>query len=193
METMSKVIYEEDFDLCIVRLTLCVGLVKAVGPMKRWEQCEVKSPFFAPHSTAPYSNDLRPLPSLGYHGTGTPLATRPELHKSDFYCVAVLLISIVWRLYLILSLWRAFSGQFVLKIMPVCVCVPWEQRIKRLCCSRILWTVCMNLSWSRNFSSVLLWDCRDNQQCFDESLTFSCSVITFHSVLFLLCLKCNLF
>lgn len=124
METMRKafVIYEEDFDPSIETLPLCVSLVKAWGLMKRCEQWEVKSLlFFLPILWLLIQPPLRPYRSLGYHGSKTPVATRSELHKSDFYCVALLLISIHWRLYLIPSLWRAFSGQFVLKRMPGCV------------------------------------------------------------------------
>lgn len=86
----------------------------------------LKVPFsFLPALLLPIQPPLRPYRSLGYHGTKTPVATHTELHKSDFYCVALLLISIHRRLYLIPALWRTFSGQSSLKRMPesVCVCV----------------------------------------------------------------------
>lgn len=167
------VIYEEDFDLSIETLPLCISLVKAWGLMKRCEQWEVKSPLsFLPILRLLIQPPLRPYRSLGYHGTKTPVATRPELHKSDFYCVVLLLISIHWRLYLIPSLWRAFSGQSIVKRMPgcvyACVCVYMhvhgrEKRpIEKQCCLRLLWTSCMHF-FQFEFPSVpipvwWLWD-----------------------------------
>ena len=132
METKRKafVIYEEDFDPSIETLPLCISLVKAPVLTKRCEQWEVKSLLsFLPILRLFIQAPLRPPRSLGYHGTKTPVATWPELHKSDFYCVALLLISIYWRLYLIPSLWRAFSKSN-LKRMGVCMCVfvcMWEK------------------------------------------------------------------
>lgn len=139
METMKKafVIYEEDFDLSIETLLLCVCLVKIQDLMKRHEQWEVKSllsliGILLLLIQAP----LWPHHSLGFHGTKNPLATQPELHKSDFYCGALLLISILWRLYIFLS-FQFFSGKFTLKGMPgsvyisVCVCIHVHRRGKK--------------------------------------------------------------
>lgn len=77
METMRKafIIYEEDFDLCIETLPLCISLAKAQGLMKRCEQWEVKRLLsFIPILLLLIQPTLRPYFSLGYHGTKTLLS-----------------------------------------------------------------------------------------------------------------------